>query len=152
MSTVEILIADDHASFRRSLRTFLESQPNWRTCGEAVDGVEAIEKAKALRPDVILMDVTMPRMDGLQATRAIRRELPGTRVIIVSQNDPRSVSRQRVEAGAHGFVTKARLVQDLVPAIQSLLRGGDAEALEHFFPGESQMAQLMRSLDWTRTE
>jgi signal transduction histidine kinase/CheY-like chemotaxis protein len=152
MSTVDILIADDHESFRRSLRTFLESQPNWRTCGEAVDGVEAIEKAKALRPDVILMDVTMPRMDGLQATRAIRRELPGTRVIIVSQNDPRSVSRQRVEAGAHGFVTKARLVQDLVPAIQSLLRGGDAEALEHFFPGESQMAQLMRSLDWTRTE
>ena len=148
MSTVEILIADDHASFRRSLRTFLESQPNWRTCGEAVDGVEAVEKAKALRPHVVLMDVTMPRMDGLQATRAIRQQLPGTRVIIISQNDPGSVSRQRVEAGAHGFVTKARLVQDLVPVIQSLLPGRGTEALERIFPGESQMALLMRSFDW----
>jgi PAS domain S-box-containing protein len=87
-------------------------------CGEAGDGLEAIEKTKELRPDVVVMDVTMPRMDGLQATRAILQALPYTRIVIVSQNDPEIVREQASEVAAHGFVSKADLAQQLVSMIE----------------------------------
>src|SRR5580704_15592823 len=97
MIPVKILIADDHELFRRTLRSFVESQPNWRVCGEAGDGIEAVEKAKALRPDVVLMDINMPRMDGLEAARILRRELPDAKVVIVTQNHA-SIARQQAAA------------------------------------------------------
>ena len=72
----QILIVDDHVYVRRGVRSLLSSRPEWKVCGEAVDGVEAVEKAKALRPDVVLMDISMPRMNGVEASRIIRREVP----------------------------------------------------------------------------
>lgn len=84
MNPVRVLIVDDHEITRRTIRSFLISYPEWQICGEAVDGVEAVEKAKSLRPDVILMDVSMPRMNGLEATKAIKKNNPEAKIIIVS--------------------------------------------------------------------
>ena len=124
---VRILVVDDNPAVRRGLRSLLATQGEYSICGEAVDGVDAIEKTKQLRPDAILMDVSMPLMDGLQATHAIRRDWPETKIIIVSQNDATVVTRQAANAGAHGFVPKASLGQDLIPTIARLFDGLPAE-------------------------
>jgi PAS domain S-box-containing protein len=90
-------------------------------CGEAADGLEAIEKAKELHPDLILMDLSMPRMGGVEATRIIRREIPDSNVIIVSQNDPSVVRQQAREVGARAYVAKTDIARDLLPAIENIL-------------------------------
>jgi DNA-binding NarL/FixJ family response regulator len=115
MSSVEVLIVDDEARFRRMVRSLIESQPAYRVCGEAGDGIEAVEKVPKLRPDVVLMDVNMPRMDGLEATRIIRRESPDCNVVIVTQNDATVAREQARIVGADGFVTKSDLIRDLLP-------------------------------------
>jgi len=91
---VRILVVDDHEAVRNAIRSLLRSNDKWTICGEASDGVEAVEKAKTLRPNLVLMDISMPKMDGMDATRIIREEVPDARVIIISQNDPKLVSRQ----------------------------------------------------------
>ena len=99
MACVRILIVDDHEPVRRGVRSLLASRADWSVCGEARNGIEAVAKARELRPDVVLMDVSMPLMDGIEATRTIRREVPESKVIILSQNDP-AIVRQQAEARA----------------------------------------------------
>ena len=118
MSSLSILVVDDHEAVRKCIKALLSGRPGWFVCGEASDGLEAIEKAKQLHPDVVIMDVTMPRMDGLAATRILRQEVPESDVIIVSQNDPTLMQKSAVEAGATAFVDKSEMAKDLVRTIE----------------------------------
>jgi len=117
MTSVEILIADDSALFRRAVRSFIESQSDYSVCGEAGNGVEALDKVRQLRPAIVLMDINMPRMTGLEATRIIRREIPDCNVIIVTQNDATIAREQARIVDAKGFVTKSDIPRDLLPTI-----------------------------------
>src|SRR5580704_11036699 len=98
-------------------------------CGEASDGIDAVEKTRELKPDAILMDVSMPRMNGLEAARINREQLPQIRILLVSQNDPGVVNQLMEQAGAHGYVSKDRIARDLIPSIENLFpdttRAGD---------------------------
>jgi PAS domain S-box-containing protein len=122
MSPVRILIADDHAVFRRSLRTLIESRSDWRVCGEAVDGEDAIHKFKELQPDVVLMDVSMPRMNGLDATHQILQAKPDANVVVVSKNDPKLMEKTARQAGAKVFVPKSDVAQELLHAVDGVVK------------------------------
>jgi DNA-binding NarL/FixJ family response regulator len=119
---IRILVVDDSEIVRRSLRSFLSSRKDLSVCGEAADGNEAVEKAKTLHPDVVLMDLSMPRMNGAEATRIIRREVPSARIILVSQEAPDVLDRQTPQVGATAHVSKADIAQKLLPAIENAAR------------------------------
>jgi PAS domain S-box-containing protein len=124
---LRILIVDDHEVVRRGVRSLLSSRADWSICGEAEDGPEAVEMAKTLRPDVVLMDISMPRMNGLDATRIIRRELPESKVVIVTQNDAAIARRQAREVDAVAYVAKSHLAQDLIPTLDRLVGDRNVE-------------------------
>lgn len=118
-----ILVVDDNEPVRRGIQSLLISRKDWFVCGEAADGLQAVEQAKLLHPDLIIMDVSMPNMNGLEATRVIRREVRGSRILIISQNDPAIVRRQAIEARAQGFIEKLNIHRDLVAAVECILSG-----------------------------
>jgi PAS domain S-box-containing protein len=119
---VRVLIVDDHEIVRRGVRSLLLSQANCDVCGEAVDGQDAVEKARELKPDVIVMDVSMPNLNGLDATRQVRRILPQTEVLILSQHDSAEMVRQAFHAGARGYVVKSSISRQLVAALEKVSR------------------------------
>ena len=113
------MIVDDHPVVRRGLRTLLEVQEGWEIIDEAADGLEAVEKADRLAPDVILLDISMPRMNGLEACRLIRKTLPGSEILIVTQHDSPQMMREAMEAGARGYVVKSNAGRDLLAAVEA---------------------------------
>jgi DNA-binding NarL/FixJ family response regulator len=120
---VRILIADDHGIVRGGLRLLIERQPDMEVVAEAVDGVDAFEQAIAVRPDLCVMDVSMPRMTGLQAAREIRAHLPQTQVLALSMHDDERYVFDALKAGASGYVLKREVDQALLDAMRSVHRG-----------------------------
>lgn len=123
MADVRILIADDHGIVRSGIKLLLDRQPGIDVVAEASDGVEAVEQALAVRPDLCILDVGMPRMTGLQAAREIRRHLPEARVLMLSMHDDEHYLFEALKAGASGYVLKREADQDLVGAVRAVGRG-----------------------------
>lgn len=122
MPTLRILVADDHEVVRHGVRSLLEGHPGWELCAEAADGREAVEKAIQLKADVVILDIGMPNLNGLEATRQILRSVPQTRVLILTMHESEQVVREVLEAGARGFLLKSDAGRDLVAAVESLQR------------------------------
>ena len=119
---LRILVADDHEVVRRGLCTLLQAHEGWEICGEAVDGREAVEKVKELKPDVIILDIGMPNLNGLAATRQLIQYDASLRIIVLTVTDVDEVIREALDAGARGFVLKTDAARDLVSAVEALQR------------------------------
>lgn len=123
MKPLSILIADDHEVVRRGIRALLEARPDWKICGEAATGHEASNKARKLNPDLVLLDLTMPEMDGLKAIPRILDACPSTKILVLTMNDSGEIATQVLAAGASGLVLKSDAARDLLRAVDSLAKG-----------------------------
>jgi DNA-binding NarL/FixJ family response regulator len=123
MDSVRILIADDHELFRRGLAAELTQVPGWVVAGEASNGRDAVELAAALKPDLVVLDLTMPELNGLEAARKIISVSPAARVLILTAHESEQLVREVLSAGAQGYVLKSDAGRILIAALQSLLDG-----------------------------
>ena len=116
--TTRILLVDDHPIVREGLRTVLQRQPGCEVVGEASDGVEALDKAESLRPDVMVLDVTMPKLSGIEVCRIVKQKVPDLEVLFVTQHDSPQMMREAL--GAKGYVVKSNAARDLLDAIETV--------------------------------
>ena len=126
MGKLQILLADDHAIVREGLKRLVDSEADMSVIGEAADGAEAIEKAARLCPDVVVMDVSMGNVNGAEATRRIRTDCPGTRVLALTVHEDTSYLRELLDAGAVGYMLKRAAADELIRAIRAVASGGVA--------------------------
>jgi two-component system response regulator NreC len=124
MSEIRVLLADDHAILRDGLQAMLTGHPEIRVVGQASDGLEAIRHARDLQPDVVVMDIGMPRVNGLEASRRILKECPACRILILSQYDDSDHVLDALVAGVSGYLLKRTAGSELVPAIEAIVGGG----------------------------
>ena len=123
MPKLRVLLADDHAILREGLKALINVHPDMEVVGEAADGKAACDRTKELHPDVVVMDVSMPNVNGVQATRDVRRQWPNVRVLALTVHEERSYLRDVMEAGASGYVLKRSAAEDLVHAVRVVARG-----------------------------
>ena len=163
MTNIRVLLADDHSLVRRGFRRLLEDEPGISVVGEACDGAEAIELARRIRPDVIIMDMSMPGLNGTQATIEILKFLPGAGIIILSMYEEANYVRNAMRAGARGYLLKNASEVDLAAAIKEVARGKKVvdPKLQHpldmrvdtsaeLTPRERQILQLIAEAKTTR--
>jgi two-component system, NarL family, response regulator NreC len=133
---IKVLVADDHPVVRKGIQLCLGRQPHLRVVGEACDGDEALRKTRELKPDVVLMDISMPGTDGLKVTEIVRKELPAIKVLILSAHNNQQYIFRVIHAGAHGYVSKEAPPEDVLRAIESVHAG------EPFFSEDIARAAL----------
>lgn len=139
MSTLKILIADDHEVVRRGLRDLLETERGWKVVGEAADGREALELATALRPGLVIVDLSMPEINGIELTRLLRAALPEVEVLVLTVHQSARLAREVKSAGARGYVTKADASRSLIAAVHAVSSHHDfvSQRLSEHPPTES---------------
>ena len=120
MKNLRILIADDHEVVRRGLHALLGTQAGWEVVGEAANGPDAVKLVNQITPDVVVMDITMPVMSGIDATRLIMETAPQTKILIFTMHDSEQMMQTALEAGARGYVLKSNAASDLIAAIRAL--------------------------------
>jgi DNA-binding NarL/FixJ family response regulator len=120
MTSLRIVVVDDHAVVRRGVRALLETQPGWEVVGEAATGRDAVEFAKRLQPDIVVMDLSLPELNGLEATRLILKESPRTEVLVLTMHHSEELARTVLQAGARAYVLKSDADHSLVAAVESL--------------------------------
>ena len=123
MLPIRILAADDFEGWRRQVRSLLQARPQWQVIAEAVDGSEAIQKAEALKPDLIVLDIGLPKLNGIEAARQIRQFSPNSRIVFLSQNNDLDIVRAALSTGALGYVQKTDARRELLPAVDAALMG-----------------------------
>ena len=123
MNKTRVFLADDHRILREGIRTLLQREPDIEVVGEAGDGAEAVDKVTQLIPDIVLMDITMPGINGLEATRQIKKKTPGVKVLILTMHETGQYLSQMLQAGASGYVVKTTSTSDLIAAIKAVHRG-----------------------------
>jgi DNA-binding NarL/FixJ family response regulator len=120
MNPVRVLVADDHAILRQGIKSMLEARLGWQVVGEAANGREAVEKAARLKPDIVLLDITMPELNGIEATRQILKVAPEAQILILTMHESEKTMREVLQAGARGYVLKSDAPGDLLVAIDAL--------------------------------
>jgi two-component system nitrate/nitrite response regulator NarL len=124
LSSIRILIADDFQGWRRQVLSLFQARPEWQVIAEAADGPEAIQKADEFQPDLIVLDIGLPKLNGIEAARQIRQLSPTSKIVFLSADNSADVAQVALSTGAHGFVHKACAQSELLPAIDAVLRGG----------------------------
>ena len=123
MSSIRILIADDYEDWRRKIRLLLQVRPEYQVVAEASDGSEAVQKAQELKPDLILLDIGLPKLHGIEAARLIRQLSPSSKILVLSENNDLDVVRAALSASARGYVLKTDAQGELLPAMDAVLGG-----------------------------
>ena len=126
MQTINVLLADDHTVVRQGLRMLIEGEPDISVVGEAENGLQTVQMARKLRPDVVVLDVAMPHLNGLEVTRRITRDLPDTRVLVLSSYSDEEYVQQLTEQGASGYLVKQTAGNELIKAIREVISGHSA--------------------------
>lgn len=123
MSPIRILVADDFEDWRRQVRLLFQARPQWQIITEVSDGSEAVQKAADLKPDLIVLDISLPKLNGIEAARQIRQLSPSSRIVFLSQSNDHDVVRAALGIGALGYVHKMDARSELLPAVYAVLRG-----------------------------
>ena len=123
MQEVRVLLADDYEPFRRCVSSLFLKHPEWKIIGEASDGLDAVQKAQELNPDVVLLDLSLPMIDGIEAANRIRRIAPATKIVFITAYQDSELMQKVLHNQAEGYVLKWEIMTDLVPAVEAAIRG-----------------------------